>query len=130
MKRKYSKRLIWAVIDFVKIANEELGGKLGDQQAYAMLDAFDPALKRQMLLELMLGHTVGAMRIRRDPDITNRKKIEAIKQVRTITRFALREAKDVVDTADTGIAEIPGSWTIEEYNALAYNLIGTGYELV
>lgn len=129
MKRKYSKKLLWAAIDFVKVANEEIG-ELGEKQVYAMMDAFDPGLKHQLLLELMMGHTAGSMRIRRDPTVKEKNKIAAIKAVRSVTRFALREAKNVVDLADNAVSEIEGNWGIEAYNALSYNLVGTGYELV
>ena len=129
MKRKYSKKLLWAAIDFMKAANEELGN-IGDQQAYAMMDAFDPGLKRQLLLELMLGHNGGTIRIRKDPTVSKTNNIAAIKAVRSVCRFGLRESKDVIDAAENGVTEIAGNWTIDEYNALAYNLIGTGFELL
>tara|TARA_R110000782_G_scaffold9566_6_gene30691 strand:- start:397 stop:786 length:390 start_codon:yes stop_codon:yes gene_type:complete len=129
MKRKYSKKLIWSAIDFVKAANEELGNTIGDELSHAMLDAFDPSLKRQMLMELLLGHNGGSIRIQRDHSLKF-SRIEAIKAVRGITHLGLREAMNIIDSAANTVAVIEGTWSIEEYNALANNLIGTGYEVL
>ena len=129
MKRKFSQQLIWKAQEFARAAKEELGEELGDKRVCAMFDAFDPSLQRQMFMELLMGHSGGTMRVRAVwPD--GKQKINAIKAVRTVTHFGLREAKDVIDTADIGVAVIDGNWSTEDYNQLKRELINTGYELL
>jgi len=129
MKRKFSQQLIWKAQEFARAAKEELGEELGDERVCAMFDAFDPSLQRQMFMELLMGHSGGTMRVRLvDNDIRN--KIGAIKAVRSVTRFGLKEAKNVIDTADVGVSAIEGNWSTEDYNRLQRELFNTGYELV
>jgi len=86
-------------------------------------------LQRQMFMELLMGHAGGAMRVRAVwPD--GKQKINAIKAVRSVTRFGLKEAKDVVDAADNHISVIDGNWSTVDYNQLKRELINTGYELL
>lgn len=129
MKRKFSQQLIWKAQEFARAAKEELGEELGDERVCAMFDAFDPGLQRQMFMELLMGHSGGTMRIRlvRQDD---KNKIGAIKAIRSVTRFGLREAKDVVDAADNHIGVIDGNWSTDAYNQLKRELLNTGYELV
>lgn len=48
-----------------------------------------------------------------------------------MTRFGLREAKDVLDLADEGRTSIiEGDWTSEQRDALSKSLRGTGYIVV
>lgn len=129
MKRKFSQQLIWKAQEFARAAKEELGDELGDERVCAMFDAFDPGLQRQMFMEMLMGPAGGAMRIRAVWQ-DGKNKIGAIKAVRSVTRFGLREAKDVVDLAYHSVASIEGNWSTEEYNALQRELINTGYELV
>jgi hypothetical protein len=129
MKRKFSQQLIWKAQEFARAAKEELGEELGDERVCAMFDAFDPGLQRQMFMELLMGHAGGAMRVRAVwPD--GKQKINAIKAVRSVTRFGLKEAKDVVDAADNHISVIDGNWSTVDYNQLKRELINTGYELL
>lgn len=129
MKRKYSRKLIYNAVEFLRAANEELENGLGEEQVYAMLDAFDPALKRQLLMEMLMGHVGGVLRVR-SVWSEGKQKINAIKEIRAATGFGLKEAKNVIDAADTGVAEIEGNWNRDTYNRLARSLHGTGYELV
>lgn len=129
MKRKFSQQLIWKAQEFARAAKEELGEDLGDERVCAMFDAFDPSLQRQMFMELLMGHSGGTMRIRAVWS-DGKNKIGAIKAVRSVTRFGLREAKDVVDAADNHVGVIDGNWSTEDYNQLKRELINTGYELV
>jgi ribosomal protein L7/L12 len=129
MKRKFSQQLIWKAQEFARAAKEELGDELGDERVCAMFDAFDPGLQRQMFMELLMGHSGGTMRVRL-VDNNTRNKIGAIKAVRSVTRFGLKEAKDVIDTADNSVGVIDGNWNTEDYNKLKYELQNTGYELV
>jgi hypothetical protein len=129
MKRKFSQQLIWKAQAFARAAKEELGEELGDERVYAMFDAFDPSLQRQMFMELLMGHSGGAMHVKAVWD-DGRQKINAIRAIRVVTNFGLREAKDIIDIADTGIGVIEGNWNSEQYNALKKELTNTGYELL
>jgi len=132
MKRKYSSKLIYNAAEFLRAANEELEDGVGEEQVYAMLDAFDPALKRQLLMEMLMGNIGGPMRVQavHQGDTAQRKKIEAIKEIRAATGFGLKEAKEVVDIADYGVSEIPGDWDGDTHNQLDRALQRTGYKLV
>jgi tryptophan synthase alpha subunit len=129
MKRKFSQNLIWKAMDFVRAAKEELGDELGDERIERMFDAFDPSLQRQIFMEMLMGHTGGVMRVK--PVWSDgRQKIAAIKAIRSVTRFGLREAKDVADAADQSVGIIEGNWSSEHYNQLKRELANTGYDLV
>jgi hypothetical protein len=129
MKRKFSQNLIWRAIDFARVAREELGDALGDEHIERMFDAFDPGLRRQIFMEMLMGHNGGVMRVKL-VDHDNRKKIEAIKAIRSVTRFGLKEAKDVTEAADQHIGVIEGTWSTDQYNELKRELANTGYELL
>ena len=129
MKRKFSQTLIWKAMDFVRAAREELGDELGDERIERMFDAFDPGLQRQIFMEMLMGHNGGAMRVKR-VKLRNSNKIGAVKAVRSVTRFSLKEAKNVIDTADSNVGIIEGSWSSDDYNQLKRELANTGYDLV
>jgi len=129
MNRKYSRKLIHNAVEFLRAANEELEDGLGEEQVYAMLDAFDPALKRQLMMEMLMGQTGSVIRIQSTRS-EMRQKIEAIKYVRSATGLGLKEAKEVIDTADYGVGEISGDWGHDAVNALARNLQSTGYKVL
>jgi ribosomal protein L7/L12 len=129
MKRKFSQTLIWRAMDFVRAVKEELGDELAEEHIERMFDAFDPGLRRQIFMEMLMSHAGGPMRVKLiDPG--NRNKINAIKAIRGVTRFGLKEAKDVADAADLSIGIIEGSWSTEQYNELKQELRNTGYQLV
>lgn len=126
---KFSQSLIWKAQEFAHAAREELGHELGEERVIAMFDAFDPGLQRQMFMQMLMGHSSGVMRVRAVwPD--GKQKITAIKAIRSVTRFGLKEAKDVVDAADTDVGVIDGNWSSEDYNQLKRELRYTGYDLV
>jgi len=129
MKRKYSRKLIYRAAAFIRAANEELEDGIGEDQVYAMLDAFDPVLKKQLLMEMLMGNIGGPMRMKR-VKLENSNKIEAVKEIRAATGFSLKEAKEVVDIADYGVSEIEGDWDGDTHNRLDRALQGTGYKLV
>lgn len=129
MKRKFSKQLIWKAQEFARAAKEELGDELGEERVCAMFDAFDPSLQRQIFMEMLRGHSGGVMRVRLKSS-DHRDKIRAIKAIRAVTGFGIKEAKDIADTADNGIGIIEGYWSTEEYYNLQRELVNTGYELL
>lgn len=127
---RYSQHLLFKALDFIRTANAELGGTLGEERVYAMLDAFDPALKGQLLLQLLFGNVTGAIVLRRNHS-TSCDKIRAIKAVRAWTGLGLKEAKDATDIADRGQeSTIAGNWDFDTRRALQNDLVGTGYEVI
>jgi len=98
---KYSRNLIFSAVDFMRVAAEELGEDLSEQQVEAMMDAFDPGLKKQILMEMIKGNVGNRIRIQLESQ-ENRQMINAIKAVRASTGFGLKEAKGIIDNASSG----------------------------
>ena len=107
MKTVYSNKLIWHVIDLMRVAITEIGVDQGQEKVEAMLDAFDPSLKRQVLIKLIAGQHSNTIAIRA---LTGnvKQKISAIKAIRIATGYGLKESKDVIDEADRGVSVISG----------------------
>jgi ribosomal protein L7/L12 len=126
---KFSNAIFTAALNFIRLAREE-EGDMGAARVYAMMDAFDPDLRDEIMLRLIINDTTGPIRIVMQHEGI-KQKITAIKEVRSMTRFGLREAKDVLDLADEGrTAIIEGDWTSEQRDALSKSLRGTGYIVV
>jgi ribosomal protein L7/L12 len=129
MDYKVSNAIFTAALNFIRLAREE-EGDMGAARVYAMMDAFDPDLRDEIMLRLIINDTTGPIRIVMQHEGI-KQKINAIKEVRSMTRFGLREAKDVLDLADEGrTAIIEGNWTSEQRDALSKSLRGTGYIVV
>ena len=129
MDYKFSNTIFTAALNFIRLAREE-EGDMGAARVYAMMDAFDPDLRDEIMLRLIINDTTGPIRIVLQHEGI-RQKITAIKEVRSMTRFGLKEAKDVLDLADEGRqAIIEGDWTAEQRDALSKSLRGTGYAVV
>ena len=127
---KYSRSLIFSAVDFMRTAAEELGEELSEDRIDAMFDAFDPSLKKQILMEMIKGNIGTRMRLQ-ITDLKNRQMINAIKAVRAATGFSLKEAKDIVDSATGGkVVDIPGEYDREQYKQMSNDLIGSGYKLL
>lgn len=129
MKTKYSSNLINIVANFLRDVNKELNNSLSEEKVYAMLDAFDPNLKHQLLIKMLKGNALGSIRIQ-SVQTYNKQKIQAIKELRVATGLGLREAKDVIEAADKGISEVPGNWSSDVYQQISLRLDGTGYEVL
>lgn len=126
---KFSNAIFTAALNFIRVAREE-AGDMGAKQVYAMMDAFDPDLRDELMLRLIINDTTGPIRIVMQHEGI-KQKITAIKEIRGVTRFGLKEAKDVVDLADEGRqAIIEGDWTAEQKDTLSKSLRGTGYTVV
>ena len=126
---KFSNAIFTAALNFIRLAREE-EGDMGAARVYAMMDAFDPDLRDEIMLRLIINDTTGPIRIVMQHEGI-KQKITAIKEVRSMTRFGLKEAKDVFDLADEGrTAIIEGDWTAEQRDALSKSLRGTGYAVV
>ncbi len=126
---KFSNAIFTAALNFIRLAREE-EGDMGAARVYAMMDAFDPDLRDEIMLRLIINDTTGPIRIVMQHEGI-KQKITAIKEVRSMTRFGLKEAKDVLDLADEGrTAIIEGDWTSEQRDALSKSLRGTGYIVV
>lgn len=129
MDYKFSNAIFNAALNFIRLAREE-EGDMGAARVYAMMDAFDPDLRDEIMLRLIINDTTGPIRIVMQHEGI-KQKINAIKEVRSVTRFGLKEAKDVLDLADEGRqAIIEGDWTAEQRDALSTGLRGTGYAVV
>lgn len=121
--------MIIATVEFLRSAKEELGNGLGEEKVNAMLDAFDPELKGQVFMEVLIGN-IGLLNIQQI-DSYEYKKIPVIKAVRRITGLGLKEAKDIVDKCSTQIrVHIPGSFSAAEQRTFRDELRGTGYDAV
>lgn len=127
---KYSSELIYAAVGFMQAANKELGD-IADEKIEAIFDAFDPSLRRQILMLMIKGEIYGPIKIRLEPGHTAHYKINAIKEVRAFTGLGLKEAKDLIEVAEGGkIATIEGNFTLDQRSKFRSALSGTGYEVV
>lgn len=127
---KYSTNLIGSAVQFLRACREELGEEMGQEKVYAMIDVFDPALRHQILMEMLMGN-IGLVRVKvEDPGDYQRKKIQAIKAVRSLTKFGLKEAKEVMDEVDrVGSFQIPGNYSAVDIQAFKEILQGSGYSI-
>ena len=129
MDYKFSNAIFNAALNFIRLAREE-EGDMGAARVYAMMDAFDPGLRDEIMLRLIINDTTGPIRIVMQHEGI-KQKITAIKEIRGVTRFGLAAAKDIADLADEGrTAIIPGDWTAEQKDTLSKGLRGTGYAVV
>jgi hypothetical protein len=127
---KFSSELIYSAVNFVQVANRELGD-IADEKIEAMFDAFDPALRRQILMHMIKGDITGPIRIRFDSSTKLPQKIQAIKAVRWISGMGLKEAKDFVEEAEAGkVAVINGNFDAKQRRQFSAELANTGYEIV
>ncbi len=125
MKQPIAKEIVWAAIRFAREVREHT--YIADDTVEAMFDAFDPGLKRQVLLALLSPDTYGIVRaVPGQP----REKINAIKQVRAIIGWGLKEAKEFIDDAETSKGAVaPKEWTPDQLHRLSDALKGTGYTM-
>ena len=129
MSGKFSESFIYSVFDFARAVQKELGDEFSEERMEQILDAIDPGIKRQMLLEMISGNT-GHLRIRRTRT-EGKSPITAIKAVRSVSGLPLKDAKHVVDTATAGsVSTIPGNYDSAHRRNFVEMLIGTGYEVV
>lgn len=129
---KYGDEILDATIFYMKAIQYELGETLGSDRVIAMLDAFDPELKTEMLMRLFTDdHTGGVTGVLRfDDTFHNPSKIQAIKWLRYGTGEGLRETKDWADEAERGVAvRIKHIKSYEVKREVISNLNGTGYRL-
>jgi hypothetical protein len=127
---KFSSELIYSAVSFMQTANRELGD-IADEKIEAMFDAFDPGLRRQILMHIIKGDITGPIRVRFVNNVQYRNKIQAIKSVRAVSGLGLKEAKDLIEEAESGkIATIVGNFDIKQRKQFADELVGTGYEVV
>ncbi len=127
---RFSAELIYSAVNFMQLANKELGD-IADEKIEAMFDAFDPALRRQILMHMIKGDITGPIKVRYAGGVQYQNKIQAIKAVRAISGIGLKEAKDLVEEAEAGkTATIVGNFDIKQRKQFADELSGSGYEVV
>jgi len=129
MEQKFSRELVIATVEFIRTAKEEIGSEMGEEKVNAMLDAFDPALKGHVFMEVLIGN-IGIVSLRQT-DFHTSNKISAIKAVRRSTGLGLKESKEIVDKcANQKSVHIPSSFSAEEQRVLRDELRGTGFALI
>lgn len=127
---KFSADLIYSAVNFMQMANRELGD-IAEEKVEAMFDAFDPALRRQILMHMIKGDITGPIQVRYNKSTAYPNKIQAIKAVRAISGMGLKEAKDFIETAEAGgIAIMNGSFDVKQRRQFTNELSGSGYEVL
>jgi hypothetical protein len=136
---KYTKNVFISIASVLNVIQREVG-PIGKEKLMNMLDAFDPELKTEIIMFYMLEDvTKTSLSVR--PKIGtvryNRKLIEAIKAVRSISGYGLKEAKDFIEKVETDV----GVWVtlnisnvnIEDYNTnyqkFVKDMNNAGYEI-
>lgn len=125
---KFSDELIYAAIDFSRRVREEIGDELGEERVSAMFDAFDPALKGLVFMKLLTGE-IGMVRVGRGSgyDI---KKINAIKALRRLTGWGLKESKEFFDDLNPGGTKLlEGQYKLDQIREFREGLFETGYHV-
>ncbi len=129
---KFSENVIHLAINFIRSVEAEMGS-LGQDKVFAMLDAFDPDLRNDILMTLFIedDNLPINVYVRKNPMFTGQyQKINAIKEIRAASGYGLKQAKDVTDAADLSqiaLVEVVG---YEKKRSLISGLAGTGYEVV
>jgi hypothetical protein len=127
---KFSEPLIHLAIQFIRNIESHMG-PIGQDKVLAMLDAFDPDLRDEMIMTLFIyGDSLPiTVLLKRDPSYQTTQKINAIKAIRVASGYGLREAKDATDLADEYQHSPVELKNYEHKMQLIYDLKGTGYEL-
>ena len=126
---KFSREFLIATMDFLRAAKLEVGNELGESLANDMCDMFDPALKGELFMEMLVGN-ITTVRFKRDTDEPV-KKITLIKALRHLTGLGLKEAKDLADKADTLTpVRVSGSYTPIEQREFRSAIALTGYSII
>ena len=128
---KFSEIVINHAIHFMRSIEHEMG-EIGREKVLAMLDAFDPDFRDEMVMTLFIhgDNMPVTVYLKRNPSYSSVQKINAIKAVRLATGYGLREAKDAVDIADDFNVSSPIEVTTYQAKiALIEGLKGTGYEI-
>lgn len=120
---KIPQEIVNAAIRFMRTVQEY--SNISDEQVEQMFDAFDPALKHQILMSFL-----RFSRTLRVETTASRKKIEAIKEVRAVTGWGLKEAKDLVEAAEqeSGVV-LPAEFNYDTVLKLSKGLENTGYKV-
>jgi formylmethanofuran:tetrahydromethanopterin formyltransferase len=130
MTYRFSNKITTLALEFIRTAREE-AGDLGADRVYAMMDAFDPELRDELMFRLITGEMSGPIRIKFSKINGYSNKIQAIKTVRAISGMGLKEAKEFVEIAEFGgIAVMNGSFDVKQRQQFADGLIGTGFIVV
>jgi ribosomal protein L7/L12 len=127
MITKFSEEFLYATMSFMRAVDREVG--INEDNVDEMLDMIAPGLRKKLLLMTINGQRGGSATIRPLP-VAQKQKINAIKAVRGATGLGLKEAKDVVELADTqGYAHLEVDFTPQVRMKLLHDLLNTGYEL-
>lgn len=120
-----AKEIVWAAIEFGRTVRRH--SDISDEQVEQMFDAFDPSLKRHILISALNPNYT--LRIA-DPYRQGTSKINAIKEVRAAFGWGLKEAKEFVELAETRDgALIPLDQPAAAVEKLSQALLPTGYRI-
>lgn len=127
---KYSNDLIDAAYVFLQACISEMGEN-GEEKAHAMMDAFDPKLKNQLLMAVLTENIYVPVKIKKDVSKIDHKYINAIKEIRGIYGLSLKEAKDLIDQCrDNEIATMPTRISVKEKIELRQKLHECGFIVI
>jgi ribosomal protein L7/L12 len=123
---RFSSELVYHAVSFLRTCRKEIGEEMGADKVNAMMDAFDPELKAQIFMQMLMGD-IGIIVVRRNMNTLDHKKINAIKAVRRVSGWGLREAKDFVDQCTEVGHKIDGTFSLEQVQAFKDDMHGSGY---
>lgn len=116
------KEIVWAAINFIQSVRQY--SQVTDEQVEQMFDAFDPALKRHVLVQMINPKGV----VRQVSSVVQ--KINAIKILRSHTGWSLKEAKDFIEQAETSLgAKLPTTLDPRACEMLSQELSACGYQV-
>lgn len=127
--KDYSDKTIDLVFDFIKYVNEESDDGVTVEQVYAMLDAFDPNLKDEIIMRAIMGDHKRQIKIRANGKQTGYK-INAIKELRSYFGLTLKEAKEYADSAEHKLTHIPYDIGLKERIEFMKKLESFGYTVI
>lgn len=122
-----NKSFLFAVKRFYEAAKEEYGDHVGGEQALAMFDALDPEIRGALLFDAFTGS--NRLCIIRDPRVADEdvRTIHAIKTIRAVFGYGLKEAKDITDQAKMGGEGIINDSSTEQREELYRGLLKSGF---
>lgn len=92
--------IIQSGIGFMRSITEAYGSDEGMKLWDSIASVLDPDIKGQIFFALLTGDYAGTITLHSYS--TKSDKISLIKAVRTVTGFGLKEAKDIVDSVESG----------------------------
>lgn len=127
---KFSLAVMEASVNYMRVLLDEYGDDMGRERVNSLFDAVHPDLAGEVMIYLLTQGNQYRVKIGIDHSVLwrDRKKINAIKEVRSYTGMGLKEAKDVVEAAESGgVHAIGAHISAENVRGLRQGLAGTGW---